>query len=113
MREHARTGWPPGWTKGEGAFNMFGVTADGARTVAKDLATWPRIVHTIGDNSRIHGPMPKKFPRHAVLLVASGDLRPSANKVCWPGQLAMEKALGRAVSKLGHRIMRAHKFKPD
>jgi L-fucose isomerase-like protein len=57
--------------------------------------------------------MPKKFPRHAVLLVASGDLRPSANKVCWPGQLAMEKALGRAVSKLGHRIMRAHKFKPD
>jgi hypothetical protein len=56
--------------------------------------------------------MPRKFPSKTVLLVASGDLRPSANKVCWPGQLAMERALGRAVARLGYRVVRAHKFKP-
>ena len=56
--------------------------------------------------------MPKKLPPRTVLLVASGDLRPSANKVCWPGQLAMERAFGRAVARLGYRVLRAHKFKP-
>jgi hypothetical protein len=56
--------------------------------------------------------MPKKTPSKTVLLVASGDLRSSANEVCWPGQLAMEKALGRAVARLGYRVVRAHKYKP-
>ncbi len=56
--------------------------------------------------------MPRKFSKRTVLLVASGDLRPSANKVCWPGQLAMERALGRAVARLGYRVVRAHKYKP-
>jgi hypothetical protein len=56
--------------------------------------------------------MPRKSPSKTVLLVASGDLRPSANKVCWPGQLAMERALGRAVARLGYRVVRAHRFKP-
>ncbi len=56
--------------------------------------------------------MPKKTPSKTILLVASGDLRASANEVCWPGQLAMEKALGRAVARLGYRIARAHKYKP-
>jgi hypothetical protein len=57
--------------------------------------------------------MPRRTPSKTVLLVASGDLRASANEVCWPGQLAMEKALGKAVAKLGYRIARAHKFKPS
>jgi hypothetical protein len=57
-------------------------------------------------------PVKKKSRARTVLLVASGDLRPSANKVCWPGQVAMEKALGRAVARLGHRIVRAHTYKP-
>ena len=56
--------------------------------------------------------MPKKTPSRTVLLVASGDLRPSANKVCWPAQVAMERAFGRAVARLGHRVVRAHKYKP-
>jgi hypothetical protein len=56
--------------------------------------------------------MPKTFPSKSVLLVASGDLRPSANEACWPAQLAMEKALGKAVARLGYRIARAHKYKP-
>jgi len=55
--------------------------------------------------------MPKKLPPKTVQLVASGDLRPSANQACWPAQLAMEKALVRAVARLGHRVRRAHRFK--
>jgi hypothetical protein len=47
-----------------------------------------------------------------VLLVASGDLRASANEVCWPAQRDMEKALGTAVAQLGWRIQRAHPYKP-
>jgi len=43
-----------------------------------------------------------------ILLVASGDLRSSANEVCWPAQAAMEKALTAAVEKLGRRVIRAH-----
>ncbi|WP_414664699.1 fucose isomerase [Horticoccus sp. 23ND18S-11] len=47
-----------------------------------------------------------------VLLVASGDLRQSANETCWPAQHAMEQALGAAVAKLGGKIVRAHPYKP-
>ncbi len=47
-----------------------------------------------------------------VLLVASGDLRASANETCWPAQHAMEQALGAAVAKLGYQIERAHPYKP-
>ena len=46
-----------------------------------------------------------------ILLVASGDLRSSANEVCWPAQRAMEAALGRAVAGLGHQLVRAHPYK--
>jgi hypothetical protein len=45
-------------------------------------------------------------------LVANGDLRPSANEVCWPAQAAMERKLSAAVTRLGHRLIRAHPFKP-
>jgi len=54
----------------------------------------------------------KRSPR-TVLLVASGDLRQSANEVCWPAQQAMEAALTAAVSKLGHRLVRAHPYRAD
>jgi hypothetical protein len=47
-----------------------------------------------------------------VLLVASGDLRQSANETCWPAQHAMEQALGAAVAQLGAKIARAHPYKP-
>lgn len=46
-----------------------------------------------------------------ILLVANGDLRQSANEVCWPAQHAMEQALGRAVGKLGYKLVRAHPYK--
>jgi hypothetical protein len=47
-----------------------------------------------------------------VLLVANGDLRLSANQVCWPAQHAMEQALTAAVAKLGYKLVRAHPYKP-
>lgn len=46
-----------------------------------------------------------------ILLVASGDLRQSANEVCWPAQQAMEQSLAVAVAKLGYKLVRAHPFK--
>ena len=48
-----------------------------------------------------------------VLLVASGDLRLSANQVCWPAQAAMEEKLIAAFAGFGGRVVRAHPFKPD
>ena len=47
-----------------------------------------------------------------ILLVASGDLRSSANETCWPAQRAMEEKLTATVAKLGYKIVRAHAYKP-
>jgi hypothetical protein len=47
-----------------------------------------------------------------VYLVASGDLRLSANQKCWPAQQEMEAALGKAVADAGYKIVRAHQEKP-
>ncbi len=49
----------------------------------------------------------KVKPRTA-LLIASGDLRLSANRVCWPAQKAMEAALTKAFAGEGWKIQRAH-----
>ena len=46
-----------------------------------------------------------------ILLVANGDLRQSANEVCWPAQHAMEQTLAAAVAKLGYKLVRAHPYK--
>ena len=46
-----------------------------------------------------------------VLLIASGDLRLSANRVCWPAQHAMEQALVWCVKAEGFEIQRAHAYK--
>ena len=48
-----------------------------------------------------------------ILLFASGDLRDSANKVCWPAQAEMEEKLIASVKAKGHVVRRAHPFKPD
>src|SRR3954471_18327080 len=47
-----------------------------------------------------------------VLLVANGDLRQSANEVCWPAQEAMERALTAAIEGFGYKVVRAHAYKP-
>jgi len=52
------------------------------------------------------------MPSETIYLVASGDLRLSANRVCWPAQEALEKALGPAVERFGRQLRRAHPFDP-
>jgi len=43
-------------------------------------------------------------------LIASGDLRLSANRKCEPAQAAMERQLGAALGAEGWRVQRAHPF---
>ena len=47
-----------------------------------------------------------------VYLVASGDLRLSANQNCWPAQQEMEALLIKAIEKQGWRVKRAHAYDP-
>ncbi len=53
----------------------------------------------------------KPVKKNQVLLVASGDLRLSANQVCWPAQQAMEQRVGDAVRAAGYEVVRAHPYK--
>jgi hypothetical protein len=46
-----------------------------------------------------------------IQLVASGDLRLTANQACWPAQAAMEAALSIAIKAEGFHVVRAHQFK--
>ena len=54
--------------------------------------------------------VPAPVAADEVLLVASGDLRQSANKVCWPAQAAMESKLTEAFAAEGVRLRRAHPY---
>ena len=54
----------------------------------------------------------KKNNSKIVYLVASGDLRLSANRACEAAQAAMEKQIAAAVAREGYRIQRAHPFDP-
>lgn len=54
---------------------------------------------------------PAKLKAREVALVASGDLRETANRECWPAQAEMEAALAAAVAECGHRVVRAHPYK--
>ena len=47
-----------------------------------------------------------------VLLVSNGDLRQSANEMCWPAQHTMEQKLTEVVASLGGMLVRAHPYKP-
>ena len=48
-----------------------------------------------------------------IFLVASGDLRLSANQVCWAAQEATENGFIKAVKQLGREVKRAHPFQPE
>ena len=52
-------------------------------------------------------PAVKQRGRRAV-LVASGDLREEANRVCWPAQKAMEADLVAAFARAGWSLERGH-----
>ena len=45
-----------------------------------------------------------------IYLIASGDLRPSANEKCWPEQARMEELLTDAIQKEGFRVQRANPY---
>ena len=45
-----------------------------------------------------------------VLLITSGDLRLSANQVCWPAQREMEEKLTAAFAQKGFKLIRAHAY---
>src|SRR5690606_22932705 len=47
---------------------------------------------------------------NTVYLIASGDLRLSANQNCWKAQEEMEAALGAAISRQGWKVIRGHEF---
>jgi hypothetical protein len=49
---------------------------------------------------------------HPAYLVASGDLRLSANQTCWPAQEAMEKQVIAAFEHEGLPVVRAHPYDP-
>ena len=55
--------------------------------------------------------------RSDIVLVASGDLRESANTMCWPAQAEMERALTEAITDvgadLGARVTRGHPVDPN
>ncbi len=59
-----------------------------------------------------HETKPTSFIPKRVYLVASGDLRQSANRMCWPAQQEMERMLTRAVTQFEHQVVRAHAEKP-
>jgi hypothetical protein len=48
-----------------------------------------------------------------IYLIASGDLRVSANRACEHAQQEMEQSLISAVRKLGGQVQRAHGFRPE
>jgi hypothetical protein len=53
---------------------------------------------------------PQRLGKKQVYLVASGDLRLSANQKCWPAQKEMEDALTHAVKAEGFSVVRAHEY---
>lgn len=55
---------------------------------------------------------PQPVAADEVILVASGDLRASANEVCWPAQAAMEEKLTAAFAAEGIKLRRAHAYDP-
>ena len=54
---------------------------------------------------------PPRLKKRQVQLVASGDLRLSANQKCWPEQAKMEQSLRAAFAEQGHELVRAHPYK--
>ncbi len=55
---------------------------------------------------------PARIGRKHIQLIANGDLRLSANQMCWPAQKQMESALAAAVNDAGYKVVRAHRYDP-
>ena len=55
---------------------------------------------------------PAPVAHDEVVLVANGDVRQSANEVCWPAQSALEQMLTDAFREEGVSLRRAHPYNP-
>jgi hypothetical protein len=55
---------------------------------------------------------PNPVSANEVILIASGDLRESANEMCWPAQSAMEAGVVAAFAAEGVTVSRAHPYDP-
>jgi hypothetical protein len=53
---------------------------------------------------------PEPVSANEIMLVASGDLRESANQMCWPAQAEMEAGVVAAFDAEGIKVVRAHPF---
>jgi hypothetical protein len=53
---------------------------------------------------------PEAIAPNTSILIASGDLRLSANQVCWPAQAEMEKNLIDTFAKEGMNVQRGHPY---
>jgi hypothetical protein len=58
-------------------------------------------------------PEPSANALDEVLLIASGDSRLAANRICWPAQAELEKQLGAAFAAEGIRVRRGHPYDPE
>ena len=56
---------------------------------------------------------PEALEKNEVVLIANGDLRLSANQMCWPAQEAMEKTIIAAIQREGWKVRRGHPYKKD
>jgi hypothetical protein len=55
---------------------------------------------------------PAPLAPNQVVLVASGDLRPDANRLCWPAQAALEALVEEAFAREGIEVLRGHPVNP-
>ena len=53
-------------------------------------------------------PKPSAAGKRRAVLIANGDLREEANRVCWPAQQAMEADLSKAFAAAGWKLERGH-----
>jgi len=56
---------------------------------------------------------PQPIGDDEAILIASGDLRLSANQTCWPAQRAMEEKVVEAFAKEGITVRRGHEYDPE
>lgn len=57
--------------------------------------------------------LPSEPQPNEIYLVASGDLRLSANQTCWAAQAEMEGQIQKAFAQEGYTINRAHPYNPN
>ena len=55
---------------------------------------------------------PTQSQPNEIFLVASGDLRLSANQTCWAAQAEMESQISKAFAQKGYTVKRSHPYDP-